>query len=469
MTDRAKKRPWRRRLAIAVALLLLIPLSALPIGYLWLRGSLPQAEGEISLSGSKAPITLLRDADGLLTIQAESDQDAAFGLGFAHAQDRLWQMDFTRRTGAGRLAEVAGEAVVPTDRFMRVMGFESLAQATFERLSPEARGLFEAYSRGVNAYLEQRSGPLPLAFLVLGYEPEPWEPVHSLLWARLMALQLSGNWRDELRRIKAERRLAPEDLPLLWADDGPDAPVTLENAGLAIPEPARRALLDLLPPRLWPQDASNAWVIAGQRSETGKPILANDPHLPLTAPGFWYLVRIETPQGVLAGVTAPSVPLLVAGHNGKLAWGFTTTHADTQDLFVEQIDPEDATLVRAAEGTRPIESRQEEIAVRDQEPEIFTVRSIGDRPVISDVLGREGGLMPEDTLLSLAWPALLDDDMTPEALFRLNRAASVSEAKVALADFHAPVQNIFLADRDGAIGFVTAGRLPFLLDAAPGL
>lgn len=460
MTPPPPKSRWRRRVTTLLAALLLVPLLGALGGFLWLRGSLPQIEGEIVLPGLAAPVTLLRDDDGLLTIQAANEGDAAFALGFAHAQDRLWQMDFTRRTGLGRLAEVAGAAVVPTDRFMRMLGVARLAEAAFTELSPEAQALLEAYSAGINAFLDQRSGPLPLPFVLLRYEPEPWKPADSLIWGRLMALQLSNNWRDELRRIKVQQHLGADGLALLWPGDASHDFITIQDARLTIPEPLRSGLLELLPPRLLPRDASNAWAIAGSRSATGNPILANDLHLELSAPGFWYLVRIETPAGVLAGATAPSAPLVIAGHNGRLAWGFTTTHADTQDLFLEELTADDPARYVTPDGSAALTLRNETIAVRDEAPETFTLRSTRHGPVISDVLGRQGRMMPQNTVLAIAWPALREDDRTAEAFYRLNRATAVGEAMAALRDFHAPVQNILLADNAGATGFVTAGRIP---------
>ncbi len=460
MTAPPPKSRWRRRLITILAALLLVPTIGGLAAYLWLRGSLPQIEGEVVLSGLSAPVSLLRDGDGLLTIQAENERDAAFALGFAHAQDRLWQMDFTRRTGLGRLAEVAGTAVVPTDRFMRMLDVGRLAEAAFAELSPEAQALIEAYSAGINAFLDQRSGPLPLPFVLLRYEPEPWRPSDSLIWGRLMALQLSNNWRDELRRLKVRQRLGDEGLAVLWADGSDQDFTTLQEAGLQIPEPVRSGLLELLPPRLRPQDASNAWAVAGARSSTGKPILANDPHLELSAPGFWYLVRIETPGRVLAGATAPTTPLVIAGHNGRLAWGFTTTHADTQDLFLEELTGDDPARYLTPGGSEPLMTRTETIAVRDAAPEEVTLRRTRHGPVISDVLGRQGRMMADNTVLALSWPALREDDRTAEALYRLNHAATVGGAVEALRDFHAPVQNIVLADSAGATGSVTAGRVP---------
>lgn len=428
-------------------------------GYLWLRGSLPQTEGTLAIAALGAPVELLRDADGLVTIRAESERDAAVALGYAHAQDRLWQMDFMRRAGAGRLSEVVGETTYELDRFLRTLGLYRTAEANLAHLSPALRDLLEAYAAGVNAYLAAPGGPLPPEFQLLRYAPEPWRPADSLVWGRLMALQLSGNWREELLRARLARRLTAAQIAFLWPGYPAEAPTSIRDLAALDPAPLRR-LSAVLPWDLAPKDASNAWVLAGSLTASGRPVLANDPHLALTAPGTWYLARIETPDGVRAGATAPGVPFHIIGHNGQIAWGFTTTHSDTQDLFVERVAPDRPDAYETPQGPSPFVTREETIKIRDAAPRRFTVRSTRHGPVLSDALPANEAALPEDSVLALAWPALAPDDGSAEALYRIGRARDWREFRAALETFHSPQQNIVYADRNGTVGFAAPARVP---------
>jgi penicillin amidase len=448
-----------------VSIALGIASLSLVLGTLWLRGSLPQLDGEMHLAGLNAPVEILRDADGIVTIRAQDEHDAAFALGFAHAQDRLWQMDFTRRTGAGRFSELLGPRTLPHDRFMRTLGLARVAQRNLEALPDGTRAVLDAYAAGVNAFLESRNGPLPPEFQVLRYTPEPWRPEDSLIWGRLMAFQLSGNWRDEILRARLASRLTPEQIAFLWPAYGDDTATTLRDLAETTRGLPLERFATAVPPEIMPKDASNAWAISGTRSATGAPILAGDPHLGLSAPGFWYLARIETPERTLVGATAPGLPFVVLGQNGAVAWTFTTTHSDTQDLFIERVNADDPTHYDTPEGPRPFATRQETIAVRGDDSQSITVRETRHGPVISDAIADRLDDLPDavqgtDKVLALAWPALRADDRTAVAMHAINRAKNAGEIEAALADIGSPQQNILYADRDGAIGFAVAGRTP---------
>ena len=429
-------------------------------GYAWLRGSLPQSSGELALAGLDAPVTLTRDDKGLLTIRAQSEHDAYLALGFAHAQDRLWQMDFIRRTAAGRLSEIVGPSTLGHDRFMRTLGFDRLAAENVAALDEATRASLEAYSQGVNQFLETREGPWPLGILLLRYEPAAWTPKDSLLWGRLMALRLSNNWHQELVRARLEGKLPPEDIEALWPSYPENAPVTLAEDPTLTDGLPLRALAEAVPPSLRPADASNSWVLSGGRTESGHPLLANDPHLELEAPGFWYLVRIETPELTLAGATAPGVPFMILGHNGHLAWGFTTTHSDTQDIFIEKLAPGDPENYLTPDGPKPFETRVEGIGIKDYPDEPITIRRSRHGPILDEVLGERRPDWAEDRRLALAWPALRADDRTAQALYHMNHARDAASFKEALRTFDSPQQNIVYADRSGQIGFLAPARVP---------
>ncbi len=444
----------------------LLLLLALGLGgaVFWLRGSLPETEGTVAIAGLAATVEVLRDGDGIVTIRASNEADAARALGYVHAQDRLWQMDFMRRAGAGRLAELVGPAALPHDRLMRTLGLYRVARTNLEILSPETRALLYAYAAGVNAYLEHPPRAWPLEFYLLappfGYRPEPWRPADSLVWGRLMALRLAGNWSDEILRARLSKRLSPEQIDFLW----PDYP-----AGVPSTVPDLAALIEGLPLDRLARDtgwiraasqASNSWVVAGGRTRSGAPILANDPHLSLNAPGQWYLARIETPELTLTGATAPGLPFVVFGHNGRIAWGFTNTHGDDQDFFIEKLAPGDPGRYQTPNGPRAFATREETIRIAGAAPERLVVRSTRHGPVISDVAPRAADAAAPETALALAWTALRGDDRTAAAFHTMSRARDWAGFREALRDFHSPQQNIVYADATGAIGFIAPARVP---------
>ncbi len=457
-------------LALAAVLLLI----GAGITYLWLRSSLPVTEGSVSVPGLDGPAEISRDPDGLVHIRAQTTNDAYYALGYAHAQDRMWQMDSMRRLGAGRLAEVVGPRVLVQDRLMRTIGLYARSEASLAQLSPETRDALAAYARGVNAWIASRRGALPPEFVLLGFEPEPWRPADSLVWGRLMAWNLSGNWRRQMARARIEAHLGAEAARRLFLPYPEDAPVTVpltDLAGIApaVPQgtaldPDALRLLDAmdaaLPPAPPRHSASNAWAIAGTHTASGRPLLANDPHLGLRAPNVWYLARIATPDFAVAGATAPGVPFHVLGHNGRIAWGMTTTGADTDDLVVERLDPADPGRYLAPDGPRAFRTREETIRVRGGEDVVLTVRETRNGPVVSDIAGALSGEVPPGTVIVLRSAMLADGDRSGDALRRINLARSWSDFTAALEFFESPVQNLFYADTDGNIGVSVAGRIP---------
>ena len=455
-------RRWLRWSLVGLAGIFLLALLAVVGGYFWQRGSLPQLDGRAALPGLTAPVEVLRDANGLVTVKAANMADATRALGYVHAQDRLLQMDFMRRLGAGRLSEVMGPATVEVDRLMRTLGFYRLAEASQVHLDPATLASIEAYAAGVNAFLADPPGPLPVEFHILRTAPEAWRPADSLVWGRLMALQLSGNWSSEALRLRLAERLTPEEIAFLWRPYPATAPNALGDLA-ASQAPAPVLPGEILPWDRAPKDASNSWVVSGAHTASGRPILANDIHLALKRPDEWYLARIETPELTLAGATAPGVPFLIAGHNGEIAWAFTTTHSDTQDLFLERRVAGDANSYETPDGPAPFAVRQEVIRVRGEDPVEFAIRATRHGPVVSDLRpGRSGRVapLPDDHVLTLAWPSLRADDRTADAIYAMNRARNWAQFRAALRSFHSPQQNLLYADRAGTIGFLAPARVP---------
>ena len=419
--------------------------------------SLPDAREELAIPTLSAPVTITLDQDGIPRIAAETERDAAVALGYIHARDRMFQMEAMRRGAEGRMAELAGSAVLRLDRFTRTLGLAERAREDLAHLSPEARDLLDAYAEGVNALIAARGRLAAPEFLALG-EPEPWKPEHSLLWGKVMGLWLSGNWRRDVERARLAQLLPPERLRMLWPEDDspgrPDlaalSPAALSRVLAQVPVFGEDAPL--------PASASNAWAVAPARSTSGAPILAADPHLGFQAPVLWYLARIELPGGRFrAGATSPGVPAIVIGRNESLAWGFTTTHSDTQDVFIERLVGADS--YATPDGPRPFTVREEAIRVRGRDaPEVLRVRETRHGPVISD-LDPQAGLAP-GTVLAVAMANLAPADTSADALLALNRATNLAEARAAAARLSSPPQNLMVADATGRIGQYLVGRTP---------
>jgi len=443
---------WVWRIGGATVALILVLAAG---GFLYLRASLPQTTGELRLAGLSAPVKITRDRYGIPHIRAAAEADAWFALGFVHAQDRLAQMELMRRLGQGRLAELVGAAGIPSDRFMRVLGVAAEAADILAAAPAAGRAQLDSYAAGVNAYLD-RNPVLPPDLLLLRDRPEPWRPEDTLIWARLMSLQLAGNWRDELLRARLGAALTPDIIAALWPERPPDAATTLTNLAALYESLGLPRALAALPPPLGPDRASNEWVVAGEHTVSGKPLLVNDPHLALTSPAPWYLVRIDAPGLSLTGATAPGVPAVILGHNDRIAWGFTTTGADVYDVFIERPDPKDPTRYLSPDGSAPFATRTETIKVRGAADVTFVTRATRHGPVISDAMGAQTA----GDVLALSYPAVYRRDTTAAAMFELNHARDWEGFLAALSDWQAPMQNIVYADVDGNIGFIAPGLIP---------
>jgi penicillin G amidase len=470
---RRRTRSRLRTLAAFVSGLCLFVALILGGGLIWLRTSLPQTSGTLTVAGLAKPVTIVRDADGIPHVRAETTADAYFALGFVHAQDRLWQMETYRRAGQGRLAEIVGKPGLASDRFARVLGYERLARAALAQLSPEARAAVDAYTAGVNAWIDTHGGALPPEFVALRFAPEPWRPEDCLIWGKLMATRLS-NWPVMIARLRYAAALTPADEADLFPPYPPDAPLTIDDAlgkragldgGARVTDHRAAALPSFGADPTVPAEASNAFALSGEHTESGKPLLANDPHLGFEAPNLWYLVRIDAPGLTLAGATIPSVPFLIIGHNGHVAWGFTTTGAETDALYAERLEGADGTRIVGPQGPEPLAIRAETIAVSGGEPERLTVRESRHGPILSDIMNIPG-LGPGE-VAALDAPALRPDDRTAEAFYRANLAQNAEEFRAAMRDFQSPMQNAMFADASGSIGFATVGRMPIREDEAP--
>lgn len=454
-----------KKVAAVVAVLLLSAAGAA----LWYRSaSQAQVEGKIILPGIGAQVDIVRDAEGIPHIYAKSSGDAYFALGFVHAQDRLWQLELNRRIPAGRMAEILGPAALDTDRFLRTLGIRRNAEKILANLSPETRAALEAYARGVNAYLENRSGPLPPEFLITGApSPAPWQVVDSIGWQTMMAWDLGSNWTQELLRMRLAQRLSLTQINEFLAPY-PGDPVlpTQDYTGLYRQLAGTAGQLEkvaaIAPPSYIDGMGSNNWVVAGDLSETGKPLLANDPHLGLSAPALWYFAHLSAPGLDVIGATLPGIPSVVLGRNDKIAWGFTNTAPDVQDLYVERINPDDRRQYQTPDGWADFKVRTETIKVKGQGDVTLDVRETRHGPVISGALPilAKAALDAKSHVVSFAWTALRPDDLTLQAGMKFNRAQNWQQFLDGAKDFGSPQQSIVYADVEGNIGFIAPARVP---------
>lgn len=450
---------WIGRGLIVLVLALLFTGTA---GYVYLRQSLPDLSGTFRLAGLHQPVDVVRDRNAVPHIFARDADDAYFALGFLHAQDRLWQMEINRHIAAGRLSEIFGAATLDTDKFIRTLGIRQFAAATYAHFEPATRAALDAYAAGVNAFIDNHSGPLPPEFMFFGIKPEPWTPVDSIAWIKMMAWDLGGNWHFELLRLQLAKKLSNQQIAEFLPPYPGDAPVALADLHALYRDLHLDAtkLAAIAPPSMPVGAGSNEWVVSGKRSATGKPLLANDPHLDLDAPSVWYLAQINAPDLQVTGATLPGVPFVVLGHNARIAWGFTNTGPDVQDFFIEKTDPKDPGQYVAPDGLRRFEIRTETIKVKGGPDVTLKVRISRHGPVLSDVLKPAREALADDLVLAFQWTALADDDLTVQAGLNLVKATDWATFRAALRDFQAPQQNIVYADVDGNIGFIAPGRIP---------
>lgn len=459
---------WLGAAALSLAIVVAVVLAG---AWFHMRTSLPDYTADQTVKGVAQPVQIVRDREAVPHVFASSLEDALFGLGYAHAQDRLWQMEMMRRLASGRLSELApssilgislGTPFLPIDRTMRTLGLRNRAEESYKALSPLMKTRLDAYAAGVNAWLEGNKAALPPEFVLLQHRPEPWQPVDSLLWGKLMALTLDGNWRQEILRARVFKALPDGRAADLFPDYPADAHTTLGAARQALLHLPLDRLFDFADlPGIGKTMASNEWVIAGNQTQTGLPLLANDPHLGFEAPSTWYLARLVGPGFDIRGATSPGTPGVVLGHNGRIGWGFTTTNLDSQDLFIEKIDPTNPDRYVTPDGVTPFKIRDEIIRVRGGGEIKLRVRETRHGPVVSDLLTGTGQPVTEPGhVLALQAVALDAADTTVEAMMGVNLAQDWGQFQSALRLYVGPMQNIVYADTEGNIGMTSPGRIP---------
>ena len=445
--------------------LLLAVMVAAPL--VFFTSKLPAQQGNEKIIGLSASTKIIRDQHGVPHIFAGTLNDGFTALGYLHASDRMFQMEMMRRAGSGRLSEILGSDLINYDKKMRALGFYKLIEPYYNRLSPDTKNALDAYARGVNAALAK--GNFAAEFTLLGFKPTEWKPWDGLIWAKMMAWQLSGNFEDEVyREALLNNGFNKEQITAMYPIMDHDVPSTMKPLEWINGEWARGKRADALPklPSLpqgaaqknqnsmaafydrLPHTASNAYVIAGQHTKSGKPILANDPHLQLQSPILWYLARIVTPQGELKGATAAGLPFFPLGQNSHVAWGFTTSNIDVQDVTFTPAD------------TKNFQTRHEIIHVKDGSDVSMDVEENNQGVIISNVIPSVGEITPPDKKALLQFTGFNPNDRTVEALYHINIATNAAAIENALKDYSVPPQNLLYADDAGHVGYVAAGIIP---------
>ncbi|TNF18144.1 MAG: penicillin acylase family protein [Rhodobacteraceae bacterium] len=456
---------------IATTLVLLTTLAAAVVYYLASR-SLPDYDKVLEVTGLGSEVEIVRNNANVPHIFAGTDADVFFGLGYAHAQDRLWQMVVLRRTVQGRLSEVFGRRTLNTDTLMRRLDLYPLAVRSVAAQDARTLAALEAYAAGVNLRLDEinrdalgRGAP---EFFLFDAPIAPWQPADSLALIKLLAVQLSGHLREEVIRARTSLLIRDEDR---LADLLPDAPgpgiAALPEYAALVPEIRQghqdyaRLPADPLSP-FAPRGlagASNAWAAAPERSASGGTLLANDPHLGFSAPTIWYLARLELDSGGVVGATVPGVPLVMAGKSPNLGWGITSSYMDDQDLFIEQLNPENAQQYRTPGGFKAFTTRRSIVRIKDEAPVTLTLRWTDNGPVLPGSHFNLGAVTPPGHVAALGWTALDEADTSVSAAMALMYAGDIDEAVAAGELYVAPSQMLTLAD-SSSIALQMVGRMP---------
>lgn len=483
---------WVKRILV---FLLVLVLAATAYGIFTVRRSFPLVEGEVELAGLNDRVEVLRDDLGVPHIYATNEHDLFFAQGYTHAQDRFWQMDFWRHIGAGRLSEMFGDSQVDSDLFLRSLGFEAIVEKEWATMGSPSREILSSYAEGVNSYLEDRSGAeVSLEYAVLGiqnsgYQIEPWKPTDTLMWAKVMAWDLGGNLEAEVERALLGHVLPPERVAQLFPPFSDDRPVIIE-AGQSIdrPRPAATIPDDALPALAAAGEkiarlnelagggfegiGSNNWVVGGEMTESGLPLLANDTHLGIQMPSIWYENGLHCREITsscrfnVVGFSFPGSPGVIIGHNQHHAWGVTNQAADTQDLFIERVHPDDPRLYEVDGEWVEFETRQETIRIAGGETFSSEILLSRHGPVIEGTY-LEGGAFagsstvetPPQHFITLAWTALEPSTLI-EAFIGINMATNYEEFATAAGKWDIAPQNLIYADVEGNIAYHATGDIP---------
>ncbi|MGE5499871.1 MAG: penicillin acylase family protein [Syntrophothermus sp.] len=462
----------RNTIAITVSLLIVAAVGAV-LFYRLLTKSIPEYEGDKQLGGLSHSVEIYTDKYAIPHIYAEEDEDAAYALGYLHASERLFQMDVARRAGEGRLSEVFGSKTLPYDRMFKTIGIDRTVKRDMGKLNPQYLSFLNAYTNGVNAYIKEAKGKYPVEFDALGYDPYPWKPEHSLIIGKLMAWELNISWWTDIAFSNLVQKLGEEKVKEILPDYPENAP-TIIPSGLKTAPEVTTAFIET--DRSFRNFAgfggthigSNNWVVNSLKSASGKPIIANDPHLALQAPGKWYAAVIRGRNWKAEGVTLPGVPGVVIGKNENISWVMTNVMADDADFYMEKIDSTGKKYL--FNGTwQDLKSYRYNIHVKDSDDVQITVKETHRGPIMSDI-HPYNTMFPDGNkkkaVLSMRWTGSeFSDELY--AIMAINMSRDWNDFRAAVSHYYTPGQNFVYADKTGNIGYICGARLPIRSSVSP--
>jgi len=464
-------RPLLWLIAIAFVLILLAVLA-------YLLSAQTAISGKRQIKNLGDAVEIRFDESDIPHIKANSQADALFALGYLHATERSWQLEMNRRISSGRLSEILGKDTVSIDRFIRTLGIKRAAERQYDRYPATTKHLLQSYADGVNTGNAHLGWALPIEYFLTGSRPGHWSPTDSVAWMLMMAYDLGGNWQKELQRLELSQFLSTKqvwevvplhnqnealsnlDFAKIYRDLKVFNPKTGPAEGKSKDLPATELAMHDLPGG---KDGigSNNWALSGKLTASGKPLMANDPHLGLSAPAIWYFAHLDAPGMNVIGGTLPGIPGVVLGRTDQYAWTFTNTGPDVQDLYIEQIDSKNPAMYRGPDGPLPFKVRQEIIDIKGSSPLTFLVKETRHGPVISDAYAKAKRTIDTDRYaLALRWTALDIENQSVAGLLALNQANNLDSFKQSLRKNYAPMQNVVMADVDGNIAYQAAGVAP---------
>ncbi len=490
---------WFKRVGKLIAALIVLLIVTLGI---YVYRSFPTFNGEAKLAGLLGEVSIKRDLSDVTHIEAKNTLDVWRAIGYTHAQERGWQLEFNRRIMHGELSEMLGAATLETDKLMRTLGIINAAKAQYANYPADVKTALEAYADGINGFYASSNQTLPPEFHILGIKPGKWEATDSVGWGLIMALDLGGNWGAEFARLSSLQVLSTQELWQMMPAYGTEAPATKVDLAKLYKDldvfikpvaktanqsnkdfPATNGLqanLDVALSESFGKDindwatslgqidsrSSNNWVVSGSHTESGKPLLSNDPHLALSSPAIWYFAHLKSPEINAIGATLPGLPFVVLGRTPTAAWGFTNTGPDTQDLYLEQLNPANPKQYRTPTGMAAFTEREEVIKVKKQGDVKIVVRSTRHGPVVSDAQSAyEPILNKSKYAVALRWAALDADNLTMLTGLQIMKAKNINDLETAFSFNHSPMQNVVMADTTGQTMYKAAGKVPLRTSA----
>ncbi|MBM6617023.1 penicillin acylase family protein [Bacillus suaedaesalsae] len=448
-----KQKKWRIVVSVILAFIFILLLASTFL-FWFIQRSEPQIEGTLTIDGLKGEVVVYRDSSGVPHIEAQNQDDLFLAQGFVTAQDRIFQMDLSRRQASGMLSEVVGKQALDRDKFFRTLGLRRAAEKSYEVYSPEAKQALASYAKGVNLFIEQakKDKKLPIEFTILGYEPSSWSEIDSLTIGKYMAFDLGGHWEGQaFRHYLLENFPQDKALELFpgYPKDGARVLQAINETDIDISKSFANAVI----PNEW--NGSNNWVVSGEKSESGFPLLADDPHLGLATPAIWYETHLKSPEINVSGVIFAGIPAIILGRNEHISWGVTNVGPDVQDLYIEKRNPENRQEFLNNDKWEKAEVVSEKIKIKGEETIDYEVLITRHGPIVSE-FAHYG---EAESALSMRWTAL-DPSTELEAVLMFSKAGNWEEFKEALTYFHTPAQNFVFADQDGTIAYRANGLIP---------